>query len=139
MPATSKGYSSAHFRLDLSIVLDFAELTNSEIAVELINIAETGAENVWLGVYYLGGAFYLDAPYFNIPKLSITAPFITDLINDLLGDILNEEVYTENELPGASSEAMAASSIQTSLARGSAITTIANAASFRNEAPISLQ
>ena len=113
MPATAKGYSSAHFRLDLSIVLDFAELTNSEIAVELINIAETGAENIWLGLYYLGGTFYLDAPFFNIPKLSITSTIITDLIDDLLGDILNEEIYTENELPGASSEAMAASPIDT--------------------------
>ena len=37
------------------------------------------------------------------------------------------------------SEAMAASSIHTSLAKGSAITTMAKAASFRKEAPISLQ
>ena len=110
MPATSKGYSSAHFRMDMSIVVDFAEITNSEVAVEIFNISETGADNLWIGVYYLSGKLFLDAPYFNVPKISITTPMVTEFIENALGGLLDEDIYTENELPKSDegSEASAA-------------------------------
>ncbi|MBO5982339.1 MAG: hypothetical protein J6Q06_00490, partial [Clostridia bacterium] len=111
VPATAAGESSTHFRMDFSLIIDFANFANSEIVIEVFNIAETGANNLWIGAYYIEGKLFLDAPYFNIPKLSITAPIIAEFIEETIGGLLNEDIYTENEING-SKEAVSATSIE---------------------------
>ena len=60
IPATTKGYSSAHFRFDFSLKLDMYDITNSEIVAELYAIGITGYETLWLGIYYIQDVIYLN-------------------------------------------------------------------------------
>ena len=104
IPETNKGYSSAHLRLDLSIMLDMQDLPGSEIAVELYNLSsETGAEVKWLAAYYLDGMLYIDLSFFNMPKLAVPMTEISDFIEDMLGDLLNTSIYDYVEVSGGSS------------------------------------
>lgn len=104
IPETNKGYSSAHLRLDLSLMLDMQDLPGSEIAVELYNLSsETGAEVKWLAVYYLDGMLYIDLSFFNMPKLAVPMTEISDFIEDKLGDLLNTSIYDDVEISGGSS------------------------------------
>lgn len=104
IPETNKGYSSAHLRLDLSLMLDMQDLPGSEIAVELYNLSsETGAEVKWLAAYYLDGMLYIDLSFFNMPKLAVPMTEISDFIEDMLGDLLNTSIYDDVEVSGGSS------------------------------------
>lgn len=104
IPETNKGYSSAHLRLDLSLMLDMQDLPGSEIAVELYNLSsETGAEVKWLAAYYLDGMLYIDLSFFNMPKLAVPMTEISDFIEDMLGDLLNTSIYDDVEISGGSS------------------------------------
>lgn len=104
IPETNKGYSSAHLRLDLSLMLDMQDLPGSEIAVELYNLSsETGAEVKWLAAYYLDGMLYIDLSFFNMPKLAVPMTEISDFIEDKLGDLLNSSIYDDVEISGGSS------------------------------------
>lgn len=104
IPETNKGYSSAHLRLDLSLMLDMQDLPGSEIAVELYNLSsETGAEVKWLAAYYLDGMLYIDLSFFNMPKLAVPMTEISDFIEDMLGDLLNSSIYDDVEISGGSS------------------------------------
>lgn len=104
IPETNKGYSSAHLRLDLSIMLDMQDLPGSEIAVELYNLSsETGAEVKWLAAYYHDGMLYIDLSFFNMPKLAVPMTEISDFIEDMLGDLLNTSIYDDVEVSGGSS------------------------------------
>ena len=104
IPETNKGYSSAHLRLDLSLMLDMQDLPGSEIAVELYNLSsETGAEVKWLVAYYLDGMLYIDLSFFNMPKLAVPMTEISDFIEDKLGDLLNTSIYDDVEISGGSS------------------------------------
>ena len=104
IPETNKGYSSAHLRLDLSLMLDMQDLPGSEIAVELYNLSsEAGAEVKWLAAYYLDGMLYIDLSFFNMPKLAVPMTEISDFIEDMLGDLLNTSIYDDVEVSGGSS------------------------------------
>ena len=104
IPETNKGYSSAHLRLDLSLMLDMQDLPGPEIAVELYNLSsETGAEVKWLAAYYLDGMLYIDLSFFNMPKLAVPMTEISDFIEDMLGDLLNTSIYDDVEISGGSS------------------------------------
>lgn len=109
MPGTAKGYSSAHFRLDVSLMLDMFEIGNSEIALSIVNIAETGAEVEWIGVYYMRDMLYLDLSFFGLPKLAVPVTVISEYLDELLGDLLDGTIYDEVEVPG-SAEAVTADS-----------------------------
>lgn len=104
IPETNKGYSSAHLRLDISLMLDMQDLPGSEMAVELYNLSsETGAEVKWLAAYYLDGMLYIDLSFFNMPKLAVPMTEISDFIDDMLGDLLDTSVYDDVEVSGGSS------------------------------------
>ena len=111
IPATTKGYSSAHFRLDASLKIDMYDLSNSELVMELYSIGITGYETLWLGVYYIADVIYINAAVLGLPKMSITSFGIMTYLNTILKDIIGE-FYNENVLPDAedsSSEAGIAS------------------------------
>ena len=83
MPSTTKGYSSAHFRLDVSLMVDIYDLTKSELKLELINITESGYESLWLGAYYVNNTIYLNLEEaFNIQKVAIGGLNIAELLNN---------------------------------------------------------
>ena len=105
-PHTAKHYSSAHFRLDFSLMLDMYDITNSELKAELVAITETGYESKWLGLYYLNNSLYIDAEeFFNIPKIAINGLNIRDILQQLLG----EDIFIDwDEIGATSSEALAA-------------------------------
>ena len=70
-------------------MLDMGDLSNSELAIELFAVTESGYDAKWAGIYYFGRGVYLDlSDTFNIPKMSMSDIGATDLINsifDLLG------------------------------------------------------
>lgn len=108
MPETSKGYSSAHMRLDLSVMLDMFDIANSEISISLVNLSsEAGAEIEWLAAYYMRDMLYLDLSFFNFPKVAVPLTAISEYLDKLLGDILDGSIYDDVEIPSAS-EAVAA-------------------------------
>lgn len=108
MPETAKGYSSAHMRLDLSVMLDMFDIANSEIAISLVNLSsEAGAEVEWLAAYYMRDMLYLDLSFFNFPKVAVPLTAISEYLDKLLGDILDGSIYDDVEIPSAS-EAVAA-------------------------------
>lgn len=107
MPGTSKGYSSAHFRLDVSVMLDMYDIGNSEIALGILNIAETGAEVEWIGAYYMRDMLYLDLSFFGLPKLAVPVTVISEYLDELLGDLLDGTIYDDVEIPGSSEAATA--------------------------------
>lgn len=110
IPGTNKGYSSAHLRLDISLMLDMQNLPGSEIAVQLYNLSsEAGAEVLWLAAYYMDDMLYIDLSFFNMPKVAVPMTEISDWIEgDLLGDLLNTSIYDDVEVAGSSSEAITA-------------------------------
>ena len=110
IPSTNKGYSSAHLRLDLSLMLDMQNLPGSELAVRLINLSsESGAEVQWLAAYYLDEMLYIDLSFFNMPKVAVPMTEISVWIEEKLGDLLNASVYDDVEVGGgAQSEAVTA-------------------------------
>lgn len=108
MPETSKGYSSAHMRLDLSVMLDMFDIANSEISISLVNLSsEAGAEVEWIAAYYMRDMLYLDLSFFNFPKVAVPLTVISEYLDQLLGDILDGSIYDDVEIPSAS-EAVAA-------------------------------
>lgn len=108
MPETSKGYSSAHMRLDLSVMLDMFDIANSEISISLVNLSsEAGAEVEWIAAYYMCDMLYLDLSFFNLPKVAVPLTAISEYLDQLLGDILDGSIYDDVEIPSAS-EAVAA-------------------------------
>ena len=108
MPETSKGYSSAHMRLDLSVMLDMFDIANSEISISLVNLSsEAGAEVEWIAAYYMRDMLYLDLSFFNLPKVAVPLTAISEYLDQLLGDILDGSIYDDVEIPSAS-EAVAA-------------------------------
>lgn len=110
MPATAKGSSSAHFRIDASVMLDMNEITNSEIVLRVFNLSsEVGAEVQWLAAYYMRDMLYLDLSFFGLPKLAVKLTMISEYLDDLLGDLLDGSIYDDVEIPSASaSEAVSA-------------------------------
>lgn len=110
MPATAKGSSSAHFRIDASVMLDMNEITNSEIVLKLFNLSsEVGAEVQWLAAYYMRDMLYLDLSFFGLPKLAVKLTMISEYLDELLGDLLDGSIYDDVEVPSASaSEAVSA-------------------------------
>lgn len=108
MPETAKGYSSAHMRLDLSLMLDMFDIANSEISISLVNLSsEAGAEVEWIAAYYMRDMLYLDLSFFNFPKVAVPLTVISEYLDQLLGDILDGSIYDDVEIPSAS-EAVAA-------------------------------
>lgn len=108
MPETSKGYSSAHMRLDLSVMLDMFDIANSEISISLVNLSsEAGAEVEWIAAYYMCDMLYLDLSFFNLLKVAVPLTAISEYLDQLLGDILDGSIYDDVEIPSAS-EAVAA-------------------------------
>lgn len=108
MPETAKRYSSAHMRLDLSLMLDMFDIANSEISISLVNLSsEAGAEVEWIAAYYMRDMLYLDLSFFNFPKVAVPLTVISEYLDQLLGDILDGSIYDDVEIPSAS-EAVAA-------------------------------
>ena len=109
IPSTNKGYSSAHLRLDLTLVLDAFDLPSSEIMVELYNLSsESGAEVRWLAANYFNEMLYIDLSFFGLPKLAVPMTEIADMLRDLIGDLLDSSIYQDVEVGGASAEAITA-------------------------------
>lgn len=110
IPSTNKGYSSAHLRLDISLMLDMQNLPGSEFAVQLYNLSsESGAEVLWLAAYYMDDMLYIDLSFFNMPKVAVPMTEISEWIEgDLLGDLLNTSIYDDVEIAGGASEAITA-------------------------------
>lgn len=108
MPETSKGYSSAHMRLDLSVMLDMFDIANSEISISLVNLSsEAGAEVEWIAAYYMCDMLYLDLSFFNLPKVAVPLTAISEYLDQLLGDILDGSIYDDVEIPSASEAVVA--------------------------------
>lgn len=103
IPATGKGYSSAHLRLDLTLVIDMQDLPSSQIAIELYNLSsEAGAEVKWLGAYYLNETVYLDLSFFGLPKVAVPMTEIADMLRDLIDDLVEGTgIYDDIEVPSA--------------------------------------
>lgn len=103
IPATGKGYSSAHLRLDLTLVIDMQDLPSSQIAIELYNLSsEAGAEIKWLGAYYLNETVYLDLSFFGLPKIAVPMTEIADMLRDLIDDLVEGTgIYDDIEVPSA--------------------------------------
>lgn len=118
MPSTTKGYSSAHFRLDVSLMVDIYDLTKSELKIELINVTETGYESLWLGAYYVNNTIYLNLEdAFNIQKVAIGGLNIAEILKDYIIDFDTEKaLFTAGSSAQAAStdEAFVASDAQTS-------------------------
>ena len=111
MPETAKGYSSAHLRLDLYIMLNMYDLAQSELYIELYNLSnEAGAEVLWLGAYYSGMTVYLDLSFFGLPRISAPLNEISGLIDEYLGDLLDSSIFDTVVVPSApaQSEGLAA-------------------------------
>ena len=109
IPETNKGYSSAHLRLDLTLVLDAFDLPSSEIMIELYNLSsESGAEVRWLAANYFNEMLYIDLSFFGLPKLAVPMTEIADMLRDLIGDLLDSSIYQDVEVGGASAEAITA-------------------------------
>ena len=111
MPETAKGYSSAHLRLDLYIMLNMYDLAQSELYIELYNLSnEAGAEVLWLGAYYSGMTVYLDLSFFGLPRISAPLNEISGLIDKYLGDLLDSSIFDTVVVPSvpAESEGLAA-------------------------------
>ena len=109
IPSTNKGYSSAHLRLDLTLVLDAFDLPSSEIMIELYNLSsESGAEVRWLAANYFNEMLYIDLSFFGLPKLAVPMTEIADMLRDLIGDLLDSSIYQDVEVGGASAEAITA-------------------------------
>ena len=105
MPETAKGYSSAHFRLDLYIMLNMYDLAQSELYIELYNLSnEAGAEVLWLGAYYSGMTVYLDLSFFGLPRISAPLNEISGLIDEYLGDLLDSSIFDTVVVPSAPAE-----------------------------------
>ncbi|MEG1662891.1 MAG: hypothetical protein RR338_02800, partial [Clostridia bacterium] len=108
VPSTPRGYSSAHFRLDLMATVDMFDFAKSEASIKLVCISESGIENIWLAVYLMDGIVYIDGSYFDIPKLSIASFPIKEWLGGLIGGIVDEDIYFGGDaLSGG--DAMAAS------------------------------
>ena len=103
IPATGKGYSSAHLRLDLTLIIDMQDLPSSQIAIELYNLSsEAGAEIKWLGAYYLNETVYLDLSFFGLPKVAVPMTEIADMLRDLIDDLVEGTgIYDDVEVPSA--------------------------------------
>lgn len=103
IPATGKGYSSAHLRLDLTLIIDMQDLPSSQIAIELYNLSsEAGAEIKWLGAYYLNETVYLDLSFFGLPKIAVPMTEIADMLRDLIDDLVEGTgIYDDIEVPSA--------------------------------------
>ena len=118
MPSTTKGYSSAHFRLDVSLMVDIYDLTKSELKIELINVTETGYESLWLGAYYVNNTIYLNLEdAFNIQKVAIGGLNIAEILKDYIIEFDTEKaLFTAGSSAQAAStdEAFVASDAQTS-------------------------
>lgn len=117
MPSTTKGYSSVHFRLDVSLMLDIYDLTKSELKLELINITETGYESLWAGIYYINNTVYLNLEdTFNIQKVAIGGLNIAEILKDYIIDFDTEEmfVYKPRTQSGSTNEAFVADDSTTS-------------------------
>ena len=97
----SQGITAAHFRLDLAMLVDFSNPANSELSIELYNITDLGAVNLWVSAYYTNDTFYIYAPSFNVPKMSITTPIVSEFINNTINGLLNGEAQ-EDEAEAAS-------------------------------------
>ena len=105
MPETAKGYSSAHLRLDLYIMLNMYDLAQSELYIELYNLSnEAGAEVLWLGAYYSGMTVYLDLSFFGLPRISAPLNEISGLIDKYLGDLLDSSIFDTVVVPSAPAE-----------------------------------
>lgn len=105
MPETAKGYSSAHLRLDLYIMLNMYDLAQSELYIELYNLSnEAGAEVLWLGAYYSGMTVYLDMSFFGLPRISAPLNEISGLIDEYLGDLLDSSIFDTVVVPSAPAE-----------------------------------
>lgn len=104
IPETNKGYSSAHLRLDATLMLDMQDLPSSELAVRLYNLSsESGAEVQWLAAYYMDDMLYIDLSFFNMPKLAVPMTEISDWIEEKLGELLNGSIYDDAEVGSSSS------------------------------------
>lgn len=104
IPETNKGYSSAHLRLDATLMLDMQDLPSSELAVRLYNLSsESGAEVQWLAAYYMDDMLYIDLSFFNMPKLAVPMTEISDWIEGMLGELLNGSIYDDAEVGSSSS------------------------------------
>lgn len=104
IPETNKGYSSAHLRLDATLMLDMQDLPSSELAVRLYNLSsESGAEVQWLAAYYMDDMLYIDLSFFNMPKLAVPMTEISDWIESKLGELLNSSIYDDAEVGSSSS------------------------------------
>lgn len=103
IPATGKGYSSAHLRLDLTLIIDMQDLPSAQIAIELYNLSsEAGAEVKWLGAYYLNETVYLDLSFFGLPKIAVPMTEIADMLRDLIDDLVEGTgIYDDIEVPSA--------------------------------------
>ena len=113
IPDTSKGYSSAHLRLDFTLVLDMFDLPASEVQIELYNLSsESGAEVRWLAAHYLNEMLYLDLSFFGLPKLSVPMTEISDMLQGLVDDLLTDSIYQDVEVGSSSAEAVTAADEQ---------------------------
>ncbi|MGN1096971.1 MAG: hypothetical protein ACI4QU_03945, partial [Christensenellales bacterium] len=109
-PEYTAGITQMDFRMSVSAILDFSDLSKSELKAELIDVSTMGVEEVFIGIYYQDGCLYINAEKFGLPKMVINElEFITDTLNGVLVDIFGEDVYSseeiQNEAGGADGEA----------------------------------
>ena len=126
IPNTNKGYSSAHLRLDVALVLDMQDLPASELEIELYNLSsETGAEVRWLAAYYMDGTIYLDLSFFGLPKVAAPMTEISDWIEGQIAELLNTSIYDDVEVGsvGASEAITADESVSNGATPADALTT----------------
>ena len=89
------------------MLVDFSNPANSELSIELYNITDLGAVNLWLSAYYTEDTFYIYAPCANVPKLSITTPIVSEFINNTINGLLNGEAQEdEAETADATADAL---------------------------------
>ncbi|MCI5819150.1 MAG: hypothetical protein MRZ86_00990, partial [Acidaminococcus sp.] len=106
VPEYTVGVTKMDFRMSVSALLDFSDLSKSELKAELIDISAVDVEEVFIGVYYQDGCLYVNAEKLGLPKTVINElDFITDTLNDLLVKIFGDDVYNseqiQNEAGGA--------------------------------------
>ncbi|MDE5601036.1 MAG: hypothetical protein K2J16_00875, partial [Clostridia bacterium] len=115
IPSTTKGYSSAHFRLDVRLMLDMQNITNSELAIELVTVTEAGYDLKWLGLYYINSSVYMDfSDAFDIPKMRLTDFHFGDYLGGLFNTDMNNLFVAGADTAASSGDALAAADSVTS-------------------------
>ncbi|MDE6059947.1 MAG: hypothetical protein K2G31_00515, partial [Clostridia bacterium] len=115
LPSTTKGYSSAHFRLDVRLMLDMQNITNSELSIELFTVTEAGYDLKWIGLYYINSSVYMDfSDAFDIPKMRLTDFHFGDYLGGLFSTDMNNLFVAGANTADSAGDALAAADSVTS-------------------------